>query len=34
VAKPRDAEEAAGALKVHLSADELERLSDLSKTKS
>ena len=29
--KPHHAEEAAGALKVHLSADELERLSDLSK---
>lgn len=28
--KPRHAEEAAGALKVQLSADELERLSDLS----
>jgi aryl-alcohol dehydrogenase-like predicted oxidoreductase len=29
--KPHHAEEAAGALKVHLSADELERLSDISK---
>jgi aryl-alcohol dehydrogenase-like predicted oxidoreductase len=27
--KPHHAEEAAGTLKVHLSADELERLSDL-----
>jgi aryl-alcohol dehydrogenase-like predicted oxidoreductase len=29
--KPRHAEEAAGALKVHLSPDDLERLSDVSK---
>jgi aryl-alcohol dehydrogenase-like predicted oxidoreductase len=29
--KPHHAEEAAGAMKVHLSADELERLSDFSK---
>jgi aryl-alcohol dehydrogenase-like predicted oxidoreductase len=29
--KPHHAEDSAGALKVHLSADELERLSHLSK---